>query len=110
MIGAGGTNGQRRHPIRVAAFVFGALLAVGRVVDVGQRFAGARLPSDVTSPHRDHQLVNRASRYVHPFARDLLADWRRWTVGERITACLLAVLFLTAGPIGVVVAAVGASM
>jgi hypothetical protein len=47
---------------------------------------------------------------MHPFTRDLLADWRRWTVGERITACLLAILFLTAGPIGLVVATVGGSI
>jgi hypothetical protein len=110
MIGAGETNRQRRHAIRVAAFVVGALLAGGSVADAGQHLAGERLPNEATSLDRDHQLVDHASRYVRPFARDLLADWRRWTVGERITACLLAVLFLAAGPIGLVVATVGASI
>ncbi len=110
MIGTGETNRQRRHAIRVAAFVVGALLAGGSVAYAGQHLGGERLPNEDTLLHRDHQLVDQASRYAHPFTRDLLADWRRWTVGERITACLLAVVFLTAGPIGLVVAMVGSSI
>ncbi len=110
MIGAGETNRQQRHAIGAAAFVVGALLAGGSMADAGQHLAGERLSNEATSLQRDHQPVDQASRYVHPFIRDLLADWRRWTVGERITACLLAILFLTATPIGLVVATVGASI
>jgi hypothetical protein len=110
MIGAGETNRQRRHAIRVAALVLGALLAGSRVADAGQHLAEEWLPNEATSLRRDHQLVDHVSRCVHPFTRDLLADWRRWTIGECITAGLLAVLFLSAGPIGLVLATVGPSI
>ena len=104
MVSTSETHRQRRQAIRLADFVVGARLGGGSVANAGQHLAEA------TSLHPDLRLVNHASRYAHPFTRDLLADWRRWSVGERIATCLLAALFLTAGPVGLVVATVGASI
>lgn len=37
--------------------------------------------------------------------RDVRADWRRWSAGERLAACTLAALLSAGGPIFLVVLA-----
>ena len=82
-----------RHTIRLAAFAVGALPAAGRTADAGHS-----------------QFIDRSRRYARALTRDLIADWQAWMVGERIAACLLAALLVAAGPIGLIVTTVGASI
>jgi hypothetical protein len=46
--------------------------------------------------------VHRLNRHL---VRDARADWRRWSIGERIAACTVAALLGAGGPVFLVVLA-----
>ena len=42
--------------------------------------------------------MSASPRHGSRLVRDARADWRRWSVGERIAACVLAILLGAGGP------------